>query len=45
MATTAGTELDVRTVDLREYGHDIVNAMVTGFASPTSALPTPPWTL
>ncbi|WP_232666417.1 FMN reductase [Pseudonocardia sp. TRM90224] len=35
-ATTAatGAELEVRTIELRELGHDIVNATVTGFAAP-----------
>lgn len=33
-ATVAGVGMEVNTFDLREFGHDIVNAMVTGFAAP-----------
>ncbi|MEJ3659279.1 CE1759 family FMN reductase [Actinomycetes bacterium KLBMP 9759] len=33
-AAAAGPGLGVRTVELRDLGHDIVNAAVTGFAPP-----------
>ncbi|HEY0187344.1 MAG TPA: FMN reductase [Cellulomonas sp.] len=35
--TAAGVTAEVRTVELRDHAHDIVNAMLTGMASPALA--------